>query len=130
MNYIQKAYLNNVEYPSRFDIHPLVYDPTLSRFPPNTSISTIAKDIMIERWNSSFSYNRFYGVCAPNYCTYYKTIRTKTIVEVIVTLISMIGSLIISLRIFTSQVVKLVYRIMAMIHKRKQRQQQQRKRGN
>jgi hypothetical protein len=126
MNYIQKTYLNNVEYPSWFDVNPLVYDPTLTRFPPNTSISMIVKDIMIERWNSSFSYDRFFERCAPSYCTYSERIRVKTIVGVILILISMIGSLTVSLRLITSQLVKYVYRLMEMIRKRQQEQQ----RGN
>ena len=125
VSYIQKAYLNNAENPSWFDVHPLVYNPTSSRFPPNTTISMIVKDIMIEQWNSSFSYDRFYKVCAPSYCSYSEKIRMKSIVGMIVTLIAMTGSLTVSLRLVTSQLVKLVYRLIAIISKRRQQQQEQ-----
>ncbi|CAF1154453.1 unnamed protein product [Adineta steineri] len=48
----------------------LVYDLVSSRFPPNTSISAILKELMIEQWNSSFSFDRYYETCAPIKCTY------------------------------------------------------------
>ncbi|CAF0893736.1 unnamed protein product [Rotaria sordida] len=64
MNYIKESFFQNIEYPSWFDVHPLVYDPTLSRYPPNTSISMIIEEMMIEKWNPSYSYNQFYKFAA------------------------------------------------------------------
>jgi hypothetical protein len=63
---------NPLELLWRFLPDPLIYNSTLSRFPPNTLISTIVKEIMIERWNPSVSYNRFYNSCAPTHCSYSK----------------------------------------------------------
>ncbi|CAF1166616.1 unnamed protein product [Adineta steineri] len=114
-----------------FDLHPLVYDPERSRFPPNTLISIIIKEMMVEQWNPSLSYKDFYESCAPNYCTYYKKIRTKTIVGIFTSLLSMIGGLAVSLRLITPHFIKFLFNLWATIRKRKQEQQeQQQQQGN
>jgi hypothetical protein len=43
-----------------FRIHPLVYDQESSRFAPNISLSVIVREIMIEQWNFSASFDRYY----------------------------------------------------------------------
>lgn len=130
MNYIQESYFQNIEYPSWFDVHPLVYDPMLSRYPPNTSISTVVKQMMVEKWNPSYSYNRFYELCAPNYCTYSQKIHTHTITGVIITLVSMIGGLTVSLRLITPLLITFILNLLIMVTKRRQEQQQQQQSGN
>lgn len=123
MNYIRNAYFQNIEFPSWFDAQPLIYDPMLSHYPPNTSISIIVKQMMIERWNVSFSYSRFYELCAPDYCIYSKTIYTHSIIGVMITLISMIGGLIVSLRLITPLLMKFIFRLLIKMNNRKQEQQ-------
>jgi hypothetical protein len=130
ISYIQQAYFQNILYPVWFDPRPLIYDPTLSRFPPNTSIELIIKNMMIERWNPFTLYNNFYQSCAPSYCIYSQTVRTKSIIGVIITLVSMIGGLIVSLRLITPQFVKFIIRLFSMISSRQQQQQQQQQQGN
>ncbi|CAF1292298.1 unnamed protein product [Adineta steineri] len=110
---------------SALDLHALVYDPTRNRFPPNTLISIIFKEMMLEQWNSSWSYERFYESCAPKYCTYHQKIRSKTIVDILITLLSTIGGLAVSLRLITPHFVKFISKLWAMIRKRKQKQQEQ-----
>ncbi|CAF1413130.1 unnamed protein product [Adineta steineri] len=107
------------------DLHPLVYDSTWSHFPPNTSMSIIFREMMLEQWNQSVSYTKFYKSCAPTYCTYHQKIRTKTIVGIFITLLSTIGGLAVSLRLITPHFVKLLFKLWAMIRKRKQKQQKQ-----
>ncbi|CAF1195251.1 unnamed protein product [Adineta steineri] len=107
------------------DLHPLVYDSEWSRFPPNTLISTIIREMMVEQWNQSVSYTKFYESCAPIYCTYHQKIRTKTIVKIFITLLSTIGGLAVSLRFITPYFVKLLFKLWTMIRKRKQKQQKQ-----
>ncbi|CAF0999681.1 unnamed protein product [Adineta steineri] len=124
MNYIQEMYLYNVENPLWFDVQPLNYDRMLSRYPPNTSISIIIKEMMIEQWNSSFSYKHFYESCAPSYCTYPRKVHTKTIIGVLITMIAMIGGLIISLRLITPQLIKFITSLLTMIIRRQQQQRQ------
>ncbi|CAF1633602.1 unnamed protein product, partial [Adineta steineri] len=83
---------------------PLINDPTRSRFPPNTSVSTIVEEMMMEQWNVFLSYKDFYESCAPIYCTYSEKIRKKTIAGIIITMMSVIGGLVVSLRLITPNV--------------------------
>ncbi|CAF2889456.1 unnamed protein product [Rotaria sp. Silwood2] len=106
MIYIRKTFPGGITQPSWFDVRPLVYDPMLSRFLPNTSIKVIVKSIMIEQWNPSYSYSRFYESCAPSYCIYYKKIRTKTIIRMMTTLLSMIGGLTVLLHLYNDLIQK------------------------
>ncbi|CAF0988831.1 unnamed protein product [Adineta steineri] len=126
MSIIQQTYINAAPDPMWFDARPLIYDPTSSRFRPNTSVKMIINDIMIERWNPSTSYEHFYGLCAPNYCTYSQKGQRKTILEVAVVLASLVGGLIVSLRVITPQLVKFFIGLLGIINKRRQQQGQQR----
>ena len=110
-NYIRDAYIQTTAYPLSFDIRSLIYDPTVNRFAPNISIEMIVKHMMIERWNISISYDNYYEICAPNYCTYSYSIRTKSAIGVMITLLSMLGGLIVSLRLITPQLVEFVFRL-------------------
>ncbi|CAF4210813.1 unnamed protein product, partial [Adineta steineri] len=106
------------------DTGPLINDPTRSRFPPNTLVSTIFKEMMVEQWNVSSSYKDFYESCAPIYCTYSEKIRTKTISGIILTLMSVIGGLVVSLRLITPYLVRFFYYLWEKINNRQQSQQQ------
>ncbi|UJR29678.1 hypothetical protein I4U23_017226 [Adineta vaga] len=117
-SHIKSAYIQTTVYPSSFDIRPLIYNPKLNRFTPNTSIEMIVKDMMIEKWNTSISYKSYYEFCAPNYCTYSFTIRAKNTIGVMITLLSMIGGLTVSLRLITPQLVKFVFRLFKLKIKR------------
>jgi len=124
LNYIKEAYFYNVYNPLWFDIHPLVFNSTLSRYPINTTMEVILKEIMIEQWNPSSSYDRFYESCAPSYCTYSYKAHTRTIVQVMVTLMSMMGGLIITLRLITPQLVGCIFRLLRLLVRTQQQQQQ------
>ncbi|CAF1056529.1 unnamed protein product [Adineta steineri] len=87
----------------------LIYDPVSSRFPPNTTISAINEELMIEKWNISYSFNIYYEKCLPSYCTYSYKAHTKNFLGILVTMISMIGGLTVVLRLITPQLVKSVY---------------------
>ncbi|UJR08381.1 hypothetical protein I4U23_012652 [Adineta vaga] len=105
--------------------YALLYDPKRSRFPPNTSIETIVRKLMIEEWNHSFLYEKFYESCAPIHCTYKEKVRTKTTIDIITTLLSMIGGLTVSLYVITPYVVKVVSRLLRLIHRRERHSEQQ-----
>ncbi|CAF0953174.1 unnamed protein product [Adineta ricciae] len=123
LSYIKSSYYQSVLNPAWFDPRPLVYDPAESRFPPNTTISSIVQQIMVEKWNPSYSYNRFYQLCAPNYCTYSNRMRVRSIVEVFVTFISTIGGLTFALSLIVPLIVKYIHSgLQAFIQKRRQQQ--------
>ena len=122
MNYSKQIYFFNVEHQLWFDVHPLIYNPMSSHFPPNTSILTIVEEMMLEQWNLSYSYNRFYQSCAPTYCTYSKRIRQNT-VKLMIELMSMIGGLIASLQLITPILIKFIFRLKTKICSKQEQQQ-------
>ena len=91
-----------------FDIHPLIYDEESSRFAENTSLSVIVREMMIEQWNPSSSFDRYFEVCAPSYCTYSDTAHTYSLISIIIKLMSIIGGLTFTLRLITPVLVKIV----------------------
>ena len=136
-NYLQHLYvlnintlfqLTNAMNPknfSWFNAKPLIYNSTLNHFSRDTPISTIIKSLFLEQWNPFYSYNEFYQLCSPKYCTYQERIQKNNIIGIIVTLISTIGGLAVSLRFITPYLVKLIMQLIAIIL-RKQQQHQQR----
>ncbi|CAF1442866.1 unnamed protein product [Adineta steineri] len=123
MNYSKKTSEINGENPSWFDVRPLDYNTTFSRFQPNTLISEIAQKIMIEQWNSSIAYDQFYESCAPTYCTYSQRIYKKNIFETMIMLLSWIGGLIFSLRLITPQLVNFVFNLLTKTKKERNQTQ-------
>lgn len=139
MNYVKQTYNWQVEYPPWFDVHPLVYNSTLTRFHPNSSMSMMVKEIMIEEWNPSYSYDSFYHSCLPTYCIYPQRIHTNNMIGIVLTLISMIGGLTLSLRLVTPYLVRFVITLISKLFKKheereeeesEQQQQQQEEEGS
>ena len=120
LNYIETIYIWNVEDPQWFNVRPLIYNSNSSHFPPNTSISEIVRNVMIEQWNVSFSYEDFYKTCAPNSCTYNELVYSQSAIDIIVSLISMIGGLIVLLRLITPHIVKFFYRLISTANEQQQ----------
>ncbi|UJR07421.1 hypothetical protein I4U23_011707, partial [Adineta vaga] len=96
---------------SSLRIQPLVYESAVSRFPPDTSVSLIVKELMMEQWNPSLSYQHFYESCAPIYCSYSQTVRKESFIGVIIKLVSMIGGIVVSLRMLIPHLVKFISRV-------------------
>jgi len=106
---------------SNFNVRPLIYDQNSSRFPPKTPVLTIVKELMIEQWNPLPTYDLYWQACAPTYCTYRQTVHTKTFVEIVVTIVSMLGGLIVILRMITPRIVNFLF---YLFRPRVRRQQQ------
>lgn len=125
MSYIKNNYYYNLEdpIPPWFDPRPLVYNPTTSRYPPNTSVSDIVKQIMIETWNTSYSFKTFYDLCAPKSCFYSEEIRKNTIFSTIIILLSVLGGLTISLRLITPHLVQVICKLLAKVTQKQPEQQ-------
>ncbi|CAF3965240.1 unnamed protein product, partial [Adineta steineri] len=106
--YINKSisiYDTSISY---FDVNILVNDSASSRFPPNTSLSTIVKALLIEEWNPVFSFDQYYEQCAPSKCTYSQKVRTTDFLGVIIFVISIIGGLIAGVRLVASLLIKMI----------------------
>ncbi|CAF3831351.1 unnamed protein product, partial [Adineta steineri] len=121
--YINKTYQASTNNPNLY-AHPLIYNQTSTRFPPNTSVSSIVEEMMIEQWNTSLSFSDYYKACAPTYCTYTQIKHTETFSELLVTLISTVGGLVMVLRLITFQFVKFVF---SLLRKKPKKQQQVRR---
>lgn len=93
------------------NIEPLVYDPESTRFPRNSSILSIVKELMIEQWYSSMSYDSYYQACAPIYCTYSAVVNTETAGGVALRLVSTVGGLTVILRLISPQLVQITCRL-------------------
>ncbi|UJR06971.1 hypothetical protein I4U23_011259 [Adineta vaga] len=108
---------------SWYEPRPLVYNSTVDRFYPDMLIRDIIADIMIERWNSSTSYKKFYENCAPTHCTYTKRVHIKNFFDAIITLISMISGVIVSVRLATPLFIKLILYLWKRIVKKRSEEQ-------
>ncbi|CAF1451276.1 unnamed protein product [Adineta steineri] len=108
-----------------YDIHPLTYNPTLSKYPPKTLVLEIVQKLMLEQWNPLHTYTQFYNSCAPSYCIYSKNIRTKNTMEIITTVISLIGGLTVALRLITPKLANFIYWLLTVIKKKKEKQLRQ-----
>jgi hypothetical protein len=91
-----------------FNVHPLIYDEMSTRFALNTPLLVIVKEMMVEQWNPSLSFDRYYEDCAPKYCMYTQTVDTYSLIDVIIKLVSIIGGLTVALRLLTPGLVKIV----------------------
>ncbi|CAF3974147.1 unnamed protein product [Adineta steineri] len=123
MNYSKETYIINAENVPWVDVHSLVYNTTLSRFRQKAPVSEIVQNIMIEQWNSSVSYDRFYESCAPTYCTYFQRINKKNILETTITVLSLIGGLIFSLRLIVPRLVNFLFDLLSKFGKKPNQQQ-------
>lgn len=87
---------------------PLVNDPSSSQFSPNTTLLVIVRQMFIEGWDVSFSFEQYYGKCSPSTCKYSTTARKKDFLSVLLTLVSMIGGLSVGLRTATPTLVNTI----------------------
>ena len=110
MNYLNQTYFHLTTNISWFTPKSLIYDPLTTRFPPNSSLSIITKEMMIEQWNINSSFEDYYSSCKPNYCSYSSKSYEYNSIGVIIKMVSMIGGLIVALRLITPQIVTFILR--------------------
>ncbi|CAF4173996.1 unnamed protein product, partial [Adineta steineri] len=78
-----------------------------SQYSEDSTIEYLLNNLMIEEWNSTQMYDRYYDECQPKECTY--TINTRNnILYVITTLIGIIGGLTRVSKIFVPILVKII----------------------
>ena len=122
INYTRLPYDYLIEYPPWPKPRALVHNSTLTHFDPNTSILLLAKEMMLEHWNPLYSYDRFYNSCLPTYCIYTEKKQAKSMLEICLTVISLIGGLTVSLRLFTKILINFIIKIMSKICKNRAQQ--------
>ncbi|CAF0925957.1 unnamed protein product [Adineta steineri] len=83
-------------------------DPSLSsQYSENSTIEHLLQSLMIEDWNSTQLYDRYYNECQPIQCTY--TVETRnSVIYIITTMFGIVGGLMTVLRCVVPRVVNLV----------------------
>ncbi|CAF1191491.1 unnamed protein product [Adineta ricciae] len=78
-----------------------------SRFPPSTSIETLAYELFIESWSITKSYEEYFQQCHPTYCQY--TIEAmRNVVNAFTSIISLYGGLTLVLRLLVPNIVMFI----------------------
>ena len=81
----------------------------LIHFKENSTVEDLINKLMIEKWNSSISFESYYDECRPNECSY--TVKMKnSVVFIITTIIGLIGGLVTTLKLLTPRLVRFVRR--------------------
>jgi len=84
-----------------------VLDPSLSKFPMNSTVDTLLSEAMVERWNQNVSWSNYYKQCKPTTCTY-SLITKHSIWYIIITIIGLIGGIVTVLRLAVPEVIKFI----------------------
>jgi hypothetical protein len=92
-----------------FMVRPLIYNEASDHFTPNTSLSVIVKRMMVEQWDSVYSFEQYYEACAPTYCTYTEATRINGFAEIIIKIVSTIGGLTVALRLITPHFINFIF---------------------
>ncbi|CAF3643756.1 unnamed protein product [Adineta steineri] len=89
-------------------INATALDPSLSsQYSEDSTIENLLNNLMIEEWNPTQIYDRYYDECQPIECTY--TIKTRnSVIYIITTMFGIIGGLITVLKLVVPRVVKLI----------------------
>ena len=88
-------------------------DMSLSNhFLENATIESVLNELMVEEWNSSSMYDKYYNECQPKQCSYTRTTKNSAI-YIVTTVIGLIGGLITVLKLT-------VPRLVVIIRKRKE----------
>jgi hypothetical protein len=93
---------------SNSSINVTALDSSLpSQYFPNSTIKQLLDNLMIEEWNESSMYDRYYNECQPTQCTY--TIETKNaVIYIITTVIGVVGGLMTILKLVVPRLIKLI----------------------
>lgn len=80
-----------------------------SRFPLNTSVESMTNELMIERWEGTHNYSKFYQQCNPSICKYSFSARPSFIM-ILTTITGLFGGLSITLKV-VAPIIIVLYRM-------------------
>jgi hypothetical protein len=81
--------------------------PLSSVYNVNSTIQELVDNLMIEQWNASPTYERYYSECHPTECTY--TFETRNdLIYIVTTLFGIVGGLTTVLKLIAPRVVKFI----------------------
>jgi hypothetical protein len=86
-----------------------------SQYSENTTIEELVNNLMIEQWNASPTYEKYYNACQPTQCTY--TLETRNnVIYIVTTLFGIAGGL-------TKVLILILPRLMKLIRKKREQHQ-------
>ena len=104
-----------------FDQYKIVFSPNMtsnattlnakapSVYLKNTTVGDIVDELMIEAWNWTVLYDKYYEACQPSECRY--TVKTRNAaIYIVTTMIGLVGGLVTALKIAAPLLVKLARR--------------------
>ena len=98
----------------------LIDGSMLSRFSETSSVGDLLDEMMVDRWNRSAVYERYYAGCRPKECIY--TVRARNdVIYIVTTVIGLIGGLTTALKVVVPRLVEIVRRRKVPRDKRKGR---------
>ena len=88
----------------------LIDGSMLSRFSETSSVGELLDEMMVDRWNRSAVYERYYAGCRPKECAY--TVRARNdVIYIVTTVFGLIGGLSTVLKILVPPTVRVVYHL-------------------
>jgi hypothetical protein len=81
----------------------------LIRTSTNSTVATLAENLFVEEWKTSFSYLKYFNMCAPHVCQYTYVKRADHL-YVITMFLALYGGLTLVLSLFVQLLVKLILR--------------------
>ncbi len=77
-----------------------------SNYSQDSTIKDLVSNLMIEQWNVSMMYERYYNECRPKQCTYIKT--RNDLIYIVIALFGIVGGLTTVLKLVVPRLVKVV----------------------
>lgn len=103
MDIIVELLSENIVLPNSTTILAL----TKSRFSANTVMGNVIDDLMVDQWNITINFSKYYRQCKPRQCTYTYTTRGDPL-YVFSTTVGVFGGLTVILRLLTLILVRFV----------------------
>ena len=106
----------NMRSSTTVDVTPLDASRS-SKFSPNTPISEVIDNLMVEQWDTVVMYEKYYNSCQPARCTYTMSTRNDA-VQIVTTVIGLVGGLVTVLKLLVPRAVRLVSKCLSRRRRR------------
>jgi hypothetical protein len=108
-NFLEDILLRYINYTNTAVFVPSLNISQLIRTSPNSTVATLAENLFVEEWKTSFSYLKYFKICAPRVCQYTYVKRADRL-YVITMFLALYGGLTFVLSLFVQLMVKLMLR--------------------
>jgi hypothetical protein len=92
-------------------------DSNLSRYQKNSTVELMLNQLMVEQWNKSIMYEKYYDQCAPLLCSY-SYIERRPALQVLILLLELYGGLVIIMNVVALLLVALWQKIVIRLRRR------------